>query len=119
MMLWYVYISISQNSWERKKCFLPWWFSNEQHTPHGEQKQQQQNDTVVLQFIVEEISMTMRKGFEVEAKSYQKEEQQSSLLKLAFGFKIQWNQYQMSPKKSKAIPHEVTVREDRKIHNLH
>ena len=46
--------------------------------------------------------------------SYPQNEQQLSQLSLPFDFKIQCNQYHMSPKKSTAVPHEVTVREDRK-----
>ena len=46
---------------------------------------------------------------------------QSSPLSISFDFKIQCNQYHKSPKKSKAVPHEATVREDRKNaqNNLH
>ena len=41
--------------------------------------------------IIEEISVTTRKRLEMEAKSYQKEEQQSSQLSLPFYCKIQFN----------------------------
>ena len=56
----------------------------------------------------------MRKRFEMVAISYGHDKQQLSQLSLPFDFKIQCNQYHMSPKKSTAFPHEVTVREDRK-----
>ena len=49
----------------------------------------------------------------MEAKSYPEEEQQLSQLSLPFDVKIQCNQYHMSLKKSKAIPNEVIIREDR------
>ena len=54
----------------------------EQHTPKGERKQQQHDDTVnlVLQCINKEISVTMRKRLEMEVISYQEEEQQLSQL---------------------------------------
>ena len=70
----------------------------EQHTPQGGWKEQQHYDkaNLFLQFIDEEISMTMRKRLEVEAKSYPQEEQHSSQLSLPFYFKIQCNQYHMS-----------------------
>ena len=50
----------------------------------------------------------------MKAKSYQQDEQQWSQLSLPFDFKLQCNQYHMSPKKSRVVPHEVTVRENRK-----
>ena len=55
-------------------------YSNEQHKPQGGRKQQQHDDTanLVLQFIIEEIPVTMRKGLEIEPKSYPQEEQQLS-----------------------------------------
>ena len=58
--------------------------------------------------------MTMRKRLEMGAMSYPQDEIQSSQLSLPFDFKIQCNQDHMSPKKSMAVPHKVTVREDRK-----
>ena len=45
---------------------------------------------------------------------YQPDEQQLSQLSLPFDFKIQYNQYYMSLRKSRAVPYEETVREDRK-----
>ena len=85
------------------------------HTLQGGWKQQQHDDTayLVLQFIIEEISVMMRKRLEMETKSYPKEEQHSSQLSLPFDFKIQCNQYHMSSKTSKAVPTEVLIREDR------
>ena len=46
--------------------------------------------------------------------SYPQEEQHLSQLSLQFDFKIQCNPYHMSLNKSKAVPHEVTVRGKRK-----
>ena len=51
----------------------------------------------------------MRKGLEIEAKSYPEESPQ---LSLPFDFKIQLNQYHML-KKPKAIPKEVIIRQNR------
>ena len=49
----------------------------------------------ISQFMIEEILLTKINGLEMEAKSYQKEEKQSSQLTLLFDFKIQFNQYHM------------------------
>ena len=51
---------------------------------------------------------------EMEAMIYLQDEQQLSQLSLSFDFKIQCNQYHMSPKKPIAVPYEVPVMEDRK-----
>ena len=52
----------------------------DKHPPLGGPKQQQHDDTanMVWHFIHEEISVTMRKWLDIEAKSYQQNEQQSS-----------------------------------------
>ena len=52
-------------------------YSMDHHTHQGRRKQQQHDDTanLVLQFIIEEISVPMRKVLEMEAKSYPEEEQ--------------------------------------------
>ena len=70
---------------------------------------------MVSHFIHEDISETMRKWLEMEAMSYQQDEQQLSQLSVPFDFKIHCNQYHTSPKKSRTVPHEETIREDRKI----
>ena len=62
--------------------------------------------------IIEDSSLIMKKDLEMEAKSYQKEEQQSFQLSLSFNFKIQYNQYSTLFKKLKAIATEVTIRND-------
>ena len=89
-------------------------YSMNQHTPQGGQKQQLCDDVaiLVLQFINEEISVTMRKRLEMEAKFYPQEEQHLFQLSLPFDFKMQCNQHHMSSKKSKAFPNEVTARKD-------
>ena len=46
--------------------------------------------------------------------SNQQDDLHLSQLSLPFDFKIQCNNYRMSPKKSNAVPHEVTVKEDKK-----
>ena len=88
------------------------------HKPHKEREQQLHDGTanLVEQFVViiEEISVTMRQGMEMEAKSYKKEEQQSSQLSLPFDFKIQCSQY-TSSKRSKAIPIEIIISNDTDI----
>ena len=61
------------------------------------------NEVVLFIIIIEDVSRMVRKGLEMDAKSYQKEEQQSSQLSLPFDFKIQCNQYGTSFKKLKAI----------------
>ena len=53
----------------------------------------------------------MRKGLEMESKSYEKEELQSSQMSLIFDFKIQCNQ-SISSEKSETIPTEVIIRND-------
>ena len=67
------------------------------HTPQrgGEQQHYEDTPNQVQQFIIitEDISVMMRKGLTMEAKSYQKEEQQSSQLSFPFDFKIQYNQF--------------------------
>ena len=47
---------------ERKQCFCHDGYSSEQHTPQGQHKQQQHNNTanLVLQLINEKISGTIR-----------------------------------------------------------
>ena len=62
--------------------------------------------------------VTMRKRLEMGGMSYGQDEQQSSQLSLSFDFIIQCNKYHMSPNKSMAVPRKLTVREDRKMHNL-
>ena len=54
--------------------------------------------SMALQCNIEEISVTMRKRLEMEAKSYPKEEQEFFQLSLPFDFKIQCNQYHKSLK---------------------
>ena len=101
---------------EREQCaFCHDGYSNEQYTPWRGQKQQQHDDTanMVLQFIIEEISVIMRRRLEMEGKSYPQEEQQLSQLLLPFDFKMQCNQYHMSSKKLKAVPNELIIREGR------
>ena len=83
-----------------------------QHTSQRGWKKQQHDyvANLVSQFINERISVVMRKSLEMEAKPVPQEEQHCSHLSLPFDFKIQ---YLMSSKKSKAVPHEVTIKEDR------
>ena len=98
-----------------QSAFCHYGYSVEQHPPQGGQKQQQHNDTANLfsQFINKETSVTKRKRLEMKAKSYPQKEQYPSILSLPFDFKIQYNQYDLSSKKLKALPHEVTIGEDR------
>ena len=86
----------------------------DQHPHQGGWKKQQHVDAanLVSQFIHDEISVTMRKRLEMETMSYQPDEQQLSQLSLPFDFKIECNQYHMSPKSQ-------TVRDNRKMHNHH
>ena len=92
-MVWYVYICTLQHSLERTMCFLPWWLLQQATSPQGGRTQLWHDDTanLVSQFIIEEISLTMRKSLKMEAKSYLEEEQQLSQLSLPFDFKIQCN----------------------------
>ena len=93
----------------------------EQHTPQGGWKQQQHDDTtnLVIQFINEEISVTMRKILEMEAKSHPQEEQHFYQLSLPYDFKIQYNQYQMSSKKSQAVPNLYVIMNENVFHSLY
>ena len=86
-------------------------YSMEQHPPQGGWKQQQNNDTtnLVSQFINEKISVAIRIRLEMDAMSHPQEEQYSSHLSLPYDFKIQCNQYHLSPKMSKADLHEVNI----------
>ena len=54
----------------------------------------------------------------MEAKSYPQEEQYLSELSIPIDFKIQCNQYHMSPKKSKAVPNEVTINQTENAQSL-
>ena len=83
----------------------------DQHPPHGGWKQQQHDKSahLISHFINEEISVTMRKRLQMKTMSYPQDEQYLSQLSLPFDLKTQCNQYHMSSKKSKAVPHEVTI----------
>ena len=87
---------------ERMKAATRWYTTN-------------QVDQFII--IIEEMSVIMRKGLELEAKYYQKEEHQSSQLCLPFYFKIQCNISITSFKKLKAIPTEVIIRKDTISHH--